>query len=81
MAKRPVPIWATKGKVERDRALVAKQIHGRGDNHDLGHPTFRDAEVTVIDRMYGALRGDEEASALLTHFVSYIHEAASNPPR
>ncbi len=78
---KPIPIWATRGRVERDRAFVAKEIHGRGDSHELGHPTFRDPEVEIIDRMYATLGNDKAASALLTHFVSYIHEMASNPPR
>lgn len=78
---KPIPIWATKGYVQRQRAIVAQKLHAQGKSHELGHPTFRDPEVQAIDRMFKALKGDEEATALLTHVVSYAHETASNPPR
>jgi hypothetical protein len=80
MSKR-VPIWATSGWVKRNRAIVAQKLHAQGDSHELGHPTFRDPEVQAINRMFKALKGDVEATALLTHVVSYTHEVASNPPR
>ena len=76
-----IPYWASANWVKRQRAIVAKQIHSKSDAHELGHPTFRDPEVKIINRMFKKLRGDRNAIALLAHVLSYTHETASNPPR
>ena len=65
--------WAGRDWIANQRKIVT-EIQNEGRLHKLGHPTFRDQEVNIINDIFEKISGDKKATALLTHITAFYNE-------